>query len=166
MKAAVGDRIAILSRHLDETVREGEIVEVHGAGGDPPYVVHWLDSGHTGVLFPGPDARVRPGEHDRVGGIGGGRAKQWQVSVAVVEYDTGETKAHVIAHTGQRVLQSHGRARRLVGDTDAPEIGDEVAVGRAFLALGEELLDQAARDVEDVEGHRTVVRRSEDGSAG
>jgi hypothetical protein len=30
-------------------------------------------------------------------------------------------------------------------------VGAEVAVGRAFIALGEELLAQATRDVEDIE---------------
>lgn len=159
MKATPGDVIAILSRHLDETVREGEIIEVHGADGGPPYVVRWQDTGHIGVLFPGPDARVLPAEHTT-----SSRAKQWQVTVAVVEYDSGETKAHVIAHTGTRAVQAHGRAQRLGGDADVPEIGDEVAVGRAFLALGEELLQQAARDIEDIEGHHTVIRRSFDGS--
>lgn len=170
MKAAVGDKIAIMARHLDETVREGEIVEVHGADGDPPYVVRWSDTGHIGVLFPGPDARVRPAEHAETvffpaeGGMAPPRAKQWQVTVSVVEYDSGETKAHVIAHTGLRALQAHGRARRLAGDVEVPQIGDEVAVGRAFLALGEDLLDQAAEDIEEIEGHRSVIRRTFDGS--
>jgi hypothetical protein len=166
MKAAVGDRIAILSRHLDETVREGEIVEVHGSDGGPPYVVRWLDTGHTGVLFPGPDARVLSGSDERETGLATGRGKQWQVRVSIVEYANGETKAHVVAHTGWRDVQAHGRAQRLAGDVDVPEIGEEVAVGRAFLGLGEQLLDQAAKDIEDIEGHRTVVRRSLDGAVG
>ena len=34
-----------------------EIVEVHGAGGEPPYLVRF-DDGHTGLVFPGPDAVV------------------------------------------------------------------------------------------------------------
>jgi hypothetical protein len=33
MKAVVGDRLVIRSRHLDEPVRTGEIVEVHGRMG-------------------------------------------------------------------------------------------------------------------------------------
>lgn len=172
MKAAVGDKIAIMSRHLDETVRQGEIVEVHGADGDPPFVVRWSDTGHVGVLYPGPDARVQPADHAGTGlsrtegGMAPARAKQWQVTVSVAEYESGETKAHVIAHTGLRALQAHGRARRLAGDVDVPQIGDEVAVGRAFVSLGEDLLDQAAEDIEEIEGHRSVIRRSFDGSLG
>lgn len=40
--------------------REGEILEVHGQDGAPPYVVRWSD-GHEGLMFPGPDAHVVPG---------------------------------------------------------------------------------------------------------
>lgn len=60
MKATVGDKIVIMSRHLGEPIREGEIVEVHGAEGEPPYVVKWLDDEHTGLIFPGADAHVEP----------------------------------------------------------------------------------------------------------
>jgi hypothetical protein len=167
MKAEVGDRIAIMSRHLDETVREGEIVAVHGTAGAPPYVVHWLDTGHTGVLFPGPDAIVQhPPGRDEAGGAAPAsgslpmRSTQWQVTVGVVEYSSGKTKAHVIADTGLRSVQAHGEAQRLTGDIEVPQIGAEVAAGRAFLALGEELLGQATRDIEDIEdGHRAAVPR-------
>jgi hypothetical protein len=41
--------------------RTGEIVEVRGAGGEPPYLVRFED-GHTGLVFPGPDATI---EHQR-----------------------------------------------------------------------------------------------------
>jgi hypothetical protein len=60
MQANVGDRLVILSRHLDEHLRSGEIVEVHGAGGAPPYVVKWTDEQRTALVFPGPDAHVEP----------------------------------------------------------------------------------------------------------
>jgi len=168
MKAEVGDRIAIMSRHLDEAVREGEIVAVHGAAGAPPYVVHWLDTGHTGVLFPGPDAVVQhPRGHAEAGGATPAsapspmRTAQWNVTVGIVEYSSGKTRAHVIADTGLRSVQAHGEAQRIVGDVEAPQIGAEVAAGRAFLALGDELLGQATRDIEDVEdGHRAAVPRT------
>jgi hypothetical protein len=167
MRAAVGDRIAIMSRHLDEAVREGEIIAVHGAGGGPPYVVRWMDNGHVGVLFPGPDAVVVPGAEAgaAVGATGPIRAEQWRVTVGVVEYDDGRTNAHVVAHTGERTLQAHGQARRLPCDIEVPQIGAEVAVGRAFITLGEELLGQATRDIEDVEGEREAAQRSPDHAA-
>lgn len=58
MKAVAGDRLVILSRHLDERVRSGEIIEVHGPDGTPPYVVRWEGERHEALVFPGPDARI------------------------------------------------------------------------------------------------------------
>lgn len=58
MKAEVGDRLVVLSRHLAEPVRTGEIVEVHGENGEPPYVVRWEGETGTAVVVPGPDAHV------------------------------------------------------------------------------------------------------------
>ncbi len=58
MKAAVGDRLVVHSVHVDGPVRDGEIVEVRGADGLPPYVVEWSDSGHRSLYFPGSDATV------------------------------------------------------------------------------------------------------------
>ena len=161
MKALVGDRIAIMSRHLDEAVRTGEIIEVHGAGGEPPFVVRWLDTGHTGVLYPGPDALVQHhdgGEETGEEGAGGQsppiRSGTWQTTVGIIEYRGGRTRVHVLVDTGLRSVAAHGEAQRLAGDMDVPQVGAEVAAGRAFIALGEELLGQATRDIEDVEDAR------------
>lgn len=60
MKAHVGDRLVVMSRHLDEAVERGEILEVHGADGEPPFLVHWEGAEHDSLVFPGPDARVIP----------------------------------------------------------------------------------------------------------
>ena len=61
MKAAVGDRIDIHGKHVGDEDRLGEIVDVRGPDGTPPYVVQWAD-GHRGLFFPGPDATL---EHPR-----------------------------------------------------------------------------------------------------
>lgn len=58
MRAAVGDQVVVHSVHVDGTVREGEILEVRGADGEPPFVVRWSDNGHESLFFPGPDATV------------------------------------------------------------------------------------------------------------
>ena len=58
MHAQVGDRLVAESNRVDSPRREGEIVEVRGEDGAPPYVVRWPD-GHEGLMFPGPDAHVR-----------------------------------------------------------------------------------------------------------
>lgn len=57
MQARVGDQLVVESRTVDTPRREGEILEVQGEGGAPPYVVRWSD-GHEGLVFPGPDAHI------------------------------------------------------------------------------------------------------------
>jgi hypothetical protein len=58
MKAAIGDHLVINASHVDGQVRSGEVVEVRGSDGGPPYLVRWSD-GREGLVFPGPDASVR-----------------------------------------------------------------------------------------------------------
>ena len=57
MKALVGDRIEVRGAHVGEGRRQGEVVEVRGADGEPPYLVRWSD-GHQGLFFPGLDASI------------------------------------------------------------------------------------------------------------
>ena len=58
MKAVVGDRLVINAAHVDGAVRDGEVVEVRGKDGEPPYLVRWSD-GHEALVFPGAGAVVR-----------------------------------------------------------------------------------------------------------
>ncbi len=67
MKASVGDQLVVLSAQLDRPVRAGEIVEIHGRDGEPPFLVKWEDSEHTTLVCPGPDARVLPREQISAG---------------------------------------------------------------------------------------------------
>lgn len=64
MHASVGDRLIVHGVHVDDPTRDGEILEVRGAGGQPPYIVRWSDTGHEGFVFPGPDATIQHFEHD------------------------------------------------------------------------------------------------------
>ena len=57
MQAAIGDRLHIRGNCVGHPDKCGEIVEVHGKAGEPPYLVRF-DDGHTGLVFPGPDAVV------------------------------------------------------------------------------------------------------------
>ncbi|WP_370361111.1 dsRBD fold-containing protein [Catenulispora sp. MAP12-49] len=41
-------------------------------------------------------------------------------------------------------------------DCDIPEIADEVAAGRALVALGNRLLDTGESDIEELEGHQAA----------
>ena len=61
MQATVGDRHNVHASTVGQPERTGEIVEVRGAGGEPPYLVRF-DDGHTALVFPGPDAII---EHPR-----------------------------------------------------------------------------------------------------
>jgi hypothetical protein len=61
MQAAIGDRLHVHGNAVGQPDHSGEIVEVHGAAGGPPYLVRF-DDGHTGLCFPGPDAVVEHGK--------------------------------------------------------------------------------------------------------
>jgi hypothetical protein len=53
----VGDRLVIEGRTDHDSRREGEVIEVRGENGAPPYLVRWSD-GHEGLTYPGSDAHV------------------------------------------------------------------------------------------------------------
>jgi Domain of unknown function (DUF1918) len=58
MKAEVGDWLVMKGCIGDQPDQRGLVTEVHSDDGSPPYVVHWLDSGHVATVFPGPDAII------------------------------------------------------------------------------------------------------------
>ena len=58
MHATVGDRIVVRATHVDDPNRDGEILEVRGPDGSPPYLVRWSDTGHEGLYFPGSDSVI------------------------------------------------------------------------------------------------------------
>lgn len=57
MQASVGDRILVHGRTVGAGERQGEIIEVRGEQGKPPYLVRFSD-GHERLIFPGPDCEV------------------------------------------------------------------------------------------------------------
>jgi hypothetical protein len=57
MQAVVGDRLHVHGSIVGQPERMGEIVEVRGVGGEPPYLVRFQD-GHSALMFPGPDAVI------------------------------------------------------------------------------------------------------------
>jgi len=171
MKAQKGDRIILTARHTDQATRDGEVLEVRGANGGPPYLVRWTD-GHTGLLYPGPGSVLRveaehatfePAETARTSTepVAEGaveptvpHVKEWHVRVSIFESGN-DTSANVVLLTEAPThLSAHGQSHREVGDTSArvPEIGDEVAVARALRHLADQLLETAAKDIEAVTG--------------
>jgi hypothetical protein len=59
MNATIGDRLLVHGNTVGERDHGGIIIEIHGTAGGPPYTVRF-DDGHTGLVFPGPDAVVVP----------------------------------------------------------------------------------------------------------
>ncbi len=78
--------------------------------------------------------------------------KRWSVDIFIDEHDDeGRIRAEARLHTHDDThLFGTGTARRSPSDREVPEIGDEIAVARALFALGHELLQAAAADIEQV----------------
>lgn len=66
MQAKVGDRLVVKGHHVGDPDRDGEIIEVRGKDGGPPYVVRWEDTGHETLFFPGTDVVVEHFERETV----------------------------------------------------------------------------------------------------
>jgi hypothetical protein len=58
-RASPGERLRIHGRQVGEPTKEGEIIEVRGADGGPPYVVRF-DDGHEGLVVPSSDCEIVP----------------------------------------------------------------------------------------------------------
>jgi len=54
MRAIIGDRIIIRGRTVETPDKHGEILEVRGPDGEPPYLVRFGE-GHQSVVYPGAD---------------------------------------------------------------------------------------------------------------
>ena len=161
MKASTGDRVVISSSALDGPVRDGEVVELRRADGEPPYVVRWSDTGKTSVFFPGVDAHVvhrddathpaqaEPNRH----------VKTWRVRVDLFESGDDTTAHAVLISETPEHLDAKGRARRDPRDPAVPEIGDDVAAARALRRLADRLLESASADLAAVTGESVSLLR-------
>jgi uncharacterized protein DUF1918 len=72
LKATPGDELVVKGHHIGQPEREGEILEVLGEDGSPPYEVRW-DDGNVTRLYPSSDAYVRHHRRRRTGRATGGR---------------------------------------------------------------------------------------------
>jgi hypothetical protein len=87
------------------------------------------------------------------------RMRRWRVDVFVDEVDETTTRAEARLHTDDDTrLVGHGEARRNPADAGVPEIGDEIAAGRALLRLARTLMREAEGDVEGVTGEPVHLR--------
>ncbi|GAA6525300.1 dsRBD fold-containing protein [Intrasporangium sp. DVR] len=182
MRARVGDRIILAAEHIDEPTRDGEILEIRGTDGAPPYLVRW-SNGHIGLIYPGPGAVLRIGATSAGGGpppatvaapprplmpaapskgappvVGPGHVREWNVRVSIFESGD-ETSANVVLiadSPGQ--ISARGTAHRSSHDPGVPEIGDEVAVARALRHLADQLMETAEGDVSQLTGEEAHIR--------
>ncbi|MEU6538503.1 DUF1876 domain-containing protein [Streptomyces sp. NPDC047000] len=77
-------------------------------------------------------------------------AKEWRLHLYLAEdEDEGTTKARVVLDTKTGSVTGTGTARRNPADSDVPEIGDELAAGRALHDLARRLLATAEDGIED-----------------
>jgi len=164
MKGHKGDRLVLAANRTEGAVRDGEILEVRGANGAPPYLVRWSD-GHEALVFPGPDAIVHAPDEDlhHRGGTGAPveprtPVKQWRVQISVYEQgDDTEASAVLLAGPGDH-FATHGHSHRSAEDDPATTIGDEVAVARALRHLADTLLATAESQIEHATGKDAFVR--------
>ncbi|UYQ60353.1 DUF1876 domain-containing protein [Streptomyces peucetius] len=75
------------------------------------------------------------------------RTLEWKVGLFLSEED-GTTKARAVLDTGTTTLTGHGTAHCSPQDVDIPEIGDELAAGRAMHSLARQLMKSADRELD------------------
>jgi len=160
MKAQVGDRIILAARRVDDPVRDGEVVEVKGSDGSPPYTIRWSD-GHTGLVYPGTGAlrKVESGTNVTEPPLATvGKARAWHVQVSVVEVGDDTRATALLISDQQGEFSGHGDSHRSPQDKPKAAIGDEVAVARALRHLADTLLARAEADIEAATGTDAYVR--------
>jgi hypothetical protein len=64
LKASPGDRLVVHGHRQGEPERDGEVLEVLGPHGAPPYIVRWED-GRVSTLYPSSDVFVQHFEHSK-----------------------------------------------------------------------------------------------------
>ncbi|MFJ4621808.1 DUF1876 domain-containing protein [Streptomyces sp. NPDC088812] len=85
---------------------------------------------------------------------------EWKVRLHVFEDDEGTTKARVVLDTGATALTGQGAAHCHPADRNVPEIGDELAAGRALNNLAQKLLNAAEQDIEGMGAPRPITRQA------
>jgi hypothetical protein len=58
MRAQVGDRLI----PDGDPNRMGVVIGLRNEDGSPPYIIRWRTTGHVALVFPGPYARIVPGD--------------------------------------------------------------------------------------------------------
>jgi hypothetical protein len=137
MDAHVGDQLVIRSRQVGRVEQLGEIVEVF-SGSAEHYRVRWADGRET-ILFPGPDATVRPAAADSPAAT---ESRTATIDVRLEE-DGEHCEARATMRTSIGDFAGLGMARRNPKDPVVPMIGEELAIARSLADLAERLEDAA-----------------------
>lgn len=80
--------------------------------------------------------------------------KQWSVDIHINESGNDTHVRAVLTTTDSSTIEGVGHARRNPRDRTVPEIGDELAAGRALIDLGSRLVQLAAADIAESTRHR------------
>jgi Domain of unknown function (DUF1876) len=75
----------------------------------------------------------------------------WHVTVRLVEDDT-KTRADAILELRDKRFHGWGQAKRAPSDPNVPVVGEELAAARALSDISHQLLEAAARRIEEFEG--------------
>jgi hypothetical protein len=87
-----------------------------------------------------------------------GETKVWTIEVAIEETPEGHTEAKASLVVGSdRRFGGWGRARRNPSDPEMPRVGEELATARALSDLAHNLVDEAARTIEQHDGRPARV---------
>ncbi|XVQ14926.1 DUF1876 domain-containing protein [Spirillospora sp. CA-255316] len=78
-------------------------------------------------------------------------SKQWNAQVLINERGNDTYVRTVLTTQDGTTIEGTGHARRNPADRAVPEIGDELAAGRAFLDLGHRLVALAGADIEQAQ---------------
>ncbi|EST36820.1 hypothetical protein M878_00305 [Streptomyces roseochromogenus subsp. oscitans DS 12.976] len=66
----------------------------------------------------------------------------------------------MVLDTGTNAITAHGSAHSHPADTNVPEIGDELAAGRAMVDLAHQLLETAERDIQGMAAPRLITHQT------
>jgi len=136
MGADIGDRIEVTTNTLGVPPRYGEVIDKTGS----TLQVRW-DDGHESVFVPSSNCRVvEPGDQTGLTRL------TCHIDITVVE-DSDECQATATLNTTRGPVQASARARRNPSDPEIPVVGEELAIGRAIRALGDQLVAAAGEDL-------------------
>jgi hypothetical protein len=169
MRAQVGDRIVLTGEDADGAVHDGEILQVRGEEGGPPYLVRWAD-GQESLVAASDGAGLQvlsaAGDAAESGSAAASGlltapspVKEWQIRISLFEAGDDTTARIALIADAIGEIDAQGQARRGPQDPEVPRIGDEVALARALRRLSDQLLARATQDVRTVTGEDDVSIR-------